>query len=298
MVDKPVAKKPAATPQVTDKSKIATPAPARAAVAPVAKVAPVARVASVTKPVVAAAPKVAPAVVKPAAPVAAEPVVAQPTKVATPVAAKPVAAKPVVVPAPVAKPVAPVVVTPVPGAVIAPQPQPSAVAMVAAASDKGTTLMNDTLNKAQETAKTFAADAGERANAMFGDLNTRAKDAMSKGSQVVEEMVEFSKGNIEALVASGRVAAKGTEDIAKYSAEYGRKMIEEANATAKQFAAVKSPTEFFQLQSEVAKKQLDSMVAEASKFSEHYMKLLGEIAQPLQNRAAVAVEKVKSVTAA
>jgi phasin family protein len=92
--------------------------------------------------------------------------------------------------------------------------------------------------------------------------------------------------------------AKGVQEIAKYSADYGRKAIEEGTATAKQFAAVKSPTEFFQLQSEVAKKNLDAFVGEASKFSESYLKLLGEIAQPIQNRYAVAVEKVKTVVAA
>ena len=158
--------------------------------------------------------------------------------------------------------------------------------------------MNDTVNKVQETAHKLTADATARATEMFGDVSARAKTAMEKSSKGVEEMVEFSKGNLEAVVASGRVAAKGMQEIAKYSADYGRKSIEDANATAKKFAAVKSPTEFFALQSEVAKSNLDAFVGEASKFAESYMKLLGEIVQPMQNRYAVAAEKVKSVTAA
>jgi phasin family protein len=163
---------------------------------------------------------------------------------------------------------------------------------------EGTKIMNDTVTKVQETAEKFTADATARATEMFGDVSARAKTAMEKGSKGLEEMVEFSKGNLEAVVASGRVAAKGAQDIAKYSAEYGRKSIEEANATAKKFAAVKSPTEFFALQSEVAKTQLDALVGEASKFTEGYMKLVGEIMQPMQNRYAVAVEKVKTAVAA
>ena len=163
---------------------------------------------------------------------------------------------------------------------------------------KGKTIMNDTVNKVQETAQKMTADATARTTEMFSDVSARAKTAMEKGSKGLEEMVEFSKGNLEAVVASGRVAAKGAQDIAKYSANYGRKSIEEANATAKKFAAVKSPTEFFALQSEVAKTQLDAFVGEASKFAEGYMKLLGEITQPIQNRYAVAVEKVKSAVAA
>ena len=164
--------------------------------------------------------------------------------------------------------------------------------------EKGNAIMNDTINNVQDTAKTFTAEATDRAGAMFGDVSARAKTVMEKGSKGMEEMVEFSKGNMEAVVASGRVAVKGVQDIAKYSVEYGRKSIEDANMTAKKFAAVKSPTEFFALQSEVAKTNLDALVGEASKFAEGYMKLLGEIVQPMQNRYAVAVEKVKTAVAA
>jgi phasin family protein len=224
------------------------------------------------------------------------------------IAVKPVVAKPVVKAAVVAKPVvaAPVaakVATPASVAVAAPvasaptpikTPEPVKAPIIA----EGKKVMNDTVTKVQETAQKFTADATARATEMFGDVSARAKTAMEKGSKGLEEMVEFSKGNLEAVVASGRVAAKGAQDIAKYSAEYGRKSIEEANATAKKFAAVKSPTEFFALQSEVAKTNLDSMVGEASKFAEGYMKLLGEIVQPMQNRYAVAVEKVKTAVAA
>jgi phasin family protein len=163
---------------------------------------------------------------------------------------------------------------------------------------EGKKIMNDTVTKVQETAEKFTADATARATEVFGDVSARAKTAMEKSSKVMEEMVEFSKGNLEAVVASSRVAAKGAQDIAKYSAEYGRKSIEDANATAKKFAAVKSPTEFFALQSEVAKTNLDAVVGEASKFAEGYMKLMGEIMQPMQNRYAVAVEKVKTAVAA
>ena len=154
----------------------------------------------------------------------------------------------------------------------------------------------DTVNTAANTMHDTASSMGHRATEMFGDMNARAKDAMAKGTKAIEEFVEFSKGNMEAVAASGRVVAKGAEEIAKYSAEYGRATIEKANATAKQFASVKSPTEFFQLQGEVAKATLDALVAEGSKFTENYLKLLGEVAQPISSRVAVAADKVKSST--
>ena len=248
---------------------------------------------------------------------------AVPLKVAKP-AAKPIPAAIAAMPAPVEAPVAPA--TPVATAIAAapaaivepiapPAPKPVAVeaspatasvalapAVPEAAPVKGPKTMNDTFNTAAETAKTTMNDTvsnvTERATFMFNDMNGRAKDAMAKGTKAVEELVEFSKGNLEALVASGRVAAKGAEEIAKYSAEYGRSTIEKANATARQFASVKSPTEFFQLQGDVAKQTLDALVAEGSKFTESYLKLLGEVSQPISNRVAIATDKVKSTVAA
>ena len=238
----------------------------------------------------------APVVAKSVIPVVMAKVEAPKPVVTAPVVAKVEALKPVVAPvakSEITKPVA--VAAP---AVVAPTPVKTPEPVKAPLIAQGKIVMNDTVTKVQETAQKFTADATARATEMFGDVSARAKTAMEKGSKGVEEMVEFSKGNLEAVVASGRVAAKGAQDIAKYSADYGRKSIEEATANAKKFAAVKSPTEFFALQSEVAKTSLDAFVGEASKFTEGYMKLVGEIMQPMQNRYAVAVEKVKTAVAA
>ena len=273
MVDKPVPKPQAAANPVAVAKTPVKPALMASAKAPVNGPA---------KPVAVAKP-VTPVVAKPTAPVALKPVVPEAPKpdasTSTPVASKtPVAA---------AIPVTPTI-----------NANPEPAKPMASTINEGTQTMNDTFAKIEDTAKTFATDASTRANAAFGDMSSRAKDAMAKSSRVMEDAVEFSKGNLEAVVASTRIAAKGAQDIAKYSAEYGRRTIEGANETAKKFASVKSPTEFFQLQSEVAKSNLDAVVAEASKFTENYLKLLGEIVQPMQSRYAVAVEKAKTAVAA
>lgn len=144
------------------------------------------------------------------------------------------------------------------------------------------TTMNDTIKTV--TDKTQAA---------FAEANTRAKAQVEKGTKLFEDMNAFSKGNLEAMVESSKIAAKGAEDIAKYSADYARSTVEKANATMRELAAVKSPTEFFQKQSEIAKHTMDAVAAETAKFTENYLKLLGEIVQPYQNRVAIAAEKLK-----
>ena len=141
----------------------------------------------------------------------------------------------------------------------------------------------------------MATAAPATAQAMFGDMNDRAKGMIEKTTKMSEEMVELTKGNVEALVASARVAAKGSEAFVQDAAEYGKKSFESATSAFKSFAAVKSPTELFQLQSDYAKTAFDSAVAEASKVSEGMLKLIGEMVQPLSSRYAVASEKMKAV---
>lgn len=247
-----------------------------------------------TKPQVEPAKKVEAAVPAPVvAPVKAE---APKPQVPAP-APKPAApAKaPAVVAKAEAKPVPPVKAKPAPKARVVKKAKPvaKAAAPVKKLAKAPVALANKDTRIMQDTIKKTTAETTERAKAIFGDLNARTQDAVAKSTKAFEEINEFTKGNIEALVASSKIAAKGAEDIAKYSAEYGRKAIADTTENAKKFAAVKSPTEFFQLQSELVKSSIDALVSESSKFTENYLKLMGEVTQPISNRVAVAVEKVK-----
>jgi phasin family protein len=133
-----------------------------------------------------------------------------------------------------------------------------------------------------------------KAQALFADLNNRSKAAVEKSTKLVEEAGDFAKGNLEAVVESSRIAAKGFESLGQDAAEYGRKSFESATSALKTLAAVKSPTEFFKLQSDFVRGAFDAYVAEASKNTEAMLKLAGDAAQPLSNRFAVAAEKVKT----
>ncbi|WP_238995609.1 phasin family protein [Sphingomonas solaris] len=142
-------------------------------------------------------------------------------------------------------------------------------------------------------AATNPAAAAEKVQAAFGGMNDRAKSAMEKGAKFSEEMTELTKGNVEAIVASSKIVAKGAESLVQEATEFSKKNFESTTALFKSLAGVKSPTELFQLQSEFAKSSFDAAVAEASKLSEAFVKLAGEVAQPLSNRYAVAAEKLK-----
>ncbi len=144
-------------------------------------------------------------------------------------------------------------------------------------------------SRVMETIETNLA----KAQAFFADVNDRTKAAVEKSTKLVEEANEFAKGNLEAIVESGKITAKGLESFGQEAAEYSRKSFESATAALKGLSAVKSPTEFFKLQSDFFRSSFDTYVAEASKNTEAFIKLAGDAAQPLSNRVALAAEKAK-----
>ncbi len=133
----------------------------------------------------------------------------------------------------------------------------------------------------------------EKSQAMMSDMNGRAKAAMEKTQTMFADMNDFNKGNVEALVESSKIAAKGIETMGQDAAEYTRKSFEHATAVVKTLSSVKSPTEFMKLHSDYVRQSFDALVAESSKTTEAVLKLAGEIAQPISNRVAVAAEKMK-----
>jgi phasin family protein len=191
---------------------------------------------------------------------------------------------PAAIAAAIVEPAAPVIET----KETAPAPQPAQI------ETKGPT-MTDTVTNTAEATQNFAQDAQNKATALFADWNNRSKTAVERSTKLIEEMNDFSKGNIEAVVESSRVAAKVTEQLSRDAAETARKNFEQATAALKSLASVKTPTEFFQLQSDYARSTFDQLIAETSKNSETMLKLAGEVFQPISNRFAVAAEKMKTV---
>ncbi|MDM7956540.1 phasin family protein [Blastomonas sp.] len=165
-------------------------------------------------------------------------------------------------------------------------------AKAAAPVMKKETTMNTTETMTAE-AKNTAAAMTDRVKGLMGDMSTRAKTAYEKGTEMVSQATEFSKGNVEALVESGKIAAKGAQEMGQSYAEDTKKGFEELTAALKEMTTVKSPTEFIELQTRLVKKSFDTAVAQTSKNSEMFLKLAGDAFQPISNRVSVAVDSFK-----
>ena len=175
--------------------------------------------------------------------------------------------------------------------------RPAKRAAAATATTNTATRTTRIQNEGTRIMKKETAQVADRLQAVFGDVNERARTQIERSTRIAEEMTELSKGNVEAFVASTKVVAKGLETVGQEVAEYSRKSFEDASAALKSFTEVKSATDFFRLQSDFARSQFDGLVAEGSKLSETMIKLAGDVAEPLASRYSVAAERVKAVAA-
>jgi len=130
----------------------------------------------------------------------------------------------------------------------------------------------------------------------MNEVQNRAKAAYEKGNEAVGELTDFAKGNVEAVVESSKIIASGMQDIGRSYAEEAKAAYEQMTADLKELAAVKSPTELFQLQGKIMRRNFDTLVAASSKSSEAMMKLANDAFAPLSGRMNVAAEKITKVS--
>ena len=138
------------------------------------------------------------------------------------------------------------------------------------------------------TAKTKTPDI----SAMISDVKGKAKAAYAKGVEVAGEVGTFTKGNVDAIVESGKILASGVKEIGTDYVTETKSAFETVSADMKKLAAVKSPTEFFQLQGEIARRNFDAAIALGSKNTEKLVKLSNESFAPISNRISVAADKI------
>ena len=218
--------------------------------------------------------------------VAKAPVVKKLAAAKKPVAKKP-AAKKVAAKKPAAKMVA--------AKIVAAPKKPAPVKKVAAkAKTPAAAAKTNPVIKLKDTIMATAknTDITATAKEVIADVQTRAKTAYAKSTVLANEATEFGKANVDAVVESGKIFFAGAQDIVKSDIETGKTVIETVTADAKKVAAIKSPTELFQLQGELARRNFDALVSFGSKRTEAWVKLYNDAFAPISNRVSVAAEKI------
>jgi phasin family protein len=137
----------------------------------------------------------------------------------------------------------------------------------------------------------------DKFQALFGDAGERGQELVRKSQAAAEEMAEIAKANLEAFAEAGRIAATGARTLGQDMLASGREGLEQASGAVRTLADAKSPTEFLQIQAELARTSFDRAVAESSKFAEAFVKLAGETVQPLSTRATLNAERISEIAA-
>lgn len=150
---------------------------------------------------------------------------------------------------------------------------------------------------ATEKASTMVDQFKASAQTAFTQASDKARETLEKTVKSFEEAGEFAKGNVEALVASGKAATAGFETIAQSAADYSKKSFEDGAAVLKTMTSTRSPVDALKLQNDFAKSQFDGLVAEMSRSTEVMMKVMGDMFEPLSSRFALAAEKAKTAVA-
>lgn len=145
--------------------------------------------------------------------------------------------------------------------------------------------------KIMATAKT--ADFTKAAKDLVADVKTKLEGAYAKTGEMASEVNEFSKANIEAVVESGKIFFSGLQELGREDIENGKGAFEAVTADVKKMAAAKTPTEFMQLQGELARRNFDAAVSFGSKRTEALVKLYNDAFAPLSTRVSIAAEKIK-----
>ncbi|MDQ3078555.1 MAG: phasin family protein [Pseudomonadota bacterium] len=143
----------------------------------------------------------------------------------------------------------------------------------------------------------FQMPGSDKFQGLFADAGARSQDLVAKSRNASEEITDLAKANVEAIAEAGRIAATGAKSIGQDVIASSRTGFEQASEAFKTLAEAKTPTEFFQLQSELLRSSFDRMVSDSSKLTEQVVKLAGEAIQPISNRASVNAERVKELMA-
>ena len=169
----------------------------------------------------------------------------------------------------------------------------AAAATTAATIERTNTVTNDF----NQMFAGFQLPGADKFQNMFADAGVRGQELASRTRQATEEVTGLAKANVEALVEAGRIATAGAKSIGEDVLASSRDGLEQASTAVRTLADAKSPTEFFQLQSELVRASFDRFVSESSKLTEQVVKLAGEAIQPISNRASVNAERVNELLA-
>lgn len=110
----------------------------------------------------------------------------------------------------------------------------------------------------------------------------------------MEDIAEFAKGNVEAMIASATKATENMKEIATEMLAYTKTAVDANLVAMKELSQSKDPSEFVERQAAMAKHTMENFAKQAQKLNEMTMAAAKECAEPVNARLAAVGEMVKT----
>ena len=141
----------------------------------------------------------------------------------------------------------------------------------------------------------YTSHVADTMTGAVNEMQARTQAAYEKSAEAMNEMTDFAKGNVEAMVETGKVFTDSMQGMGQTMADEAKVAYETATTDLKEMASIKSPTELFQLQGKIMRRNFDAMIAAASKNTDATMKMASDVMAPMSARINVAAEKMSKV---
>jgi phasin family protein len=147
--------------------------------------------------------------------------------------------------------------------------------------------------KAANTAKNTAEKLGARFEKLTADAQVRAKEAADRAVALSKTAVEFNRENIETLIETGKITAKGAQEIGKTNLKYTRENMTEASRALQGLFSVATPKDMFAKQADYMRSGLDRVMDQTSNNADAVVKLAGKAYQPIADRVSEVRKELK-----
>jgi phasin family protein len=147
-----------------------------------------------------------------------------------------------------------------------------------------------TLQSAAESVTETMTEALSVTSGQFEDMQARMIKAFDSANDI-------AKANIEAMNAATAAATKGFDTMTKAYVGFAKGATEAAQTTLASLRTAKTAQELMDLQQSRARAHYDHFIAETSRLTELYVKVAGDVMQPISTRYAVAMDEVTKVAA-
>lgn len=124
----------------------------------------------------------------------------------------------------------------------------------------------------------------------FEQIAKGSREAMEQSMKTVNVITEMTRGNVDAFLDSSRAASTGLQAIAQEVSEYSKSSMERTTSAARALTQAKTAPELMKLQSEFARAEFATGIAEYSKLSQAMFQTMTAMFEPLQKQAITAAQ--------